>query len=174
MTLTVTGRHVAVTDEHRGEIGRKLERLQRVLNDAALSAQVIVAQERSIVVCELTLHARGGHVLHGVGRHGSLARAAAAAVEKVEPQAKKLADRWKTRRKVGRGAARTPAVEAVAPAPPNVIRTRGPALKPMTLEDATLALGRQPFVIYRDAGSDRIAVLYRRPDGALGLVESED
>lgn len=173
MTVTVTGRHVAVTNTHRQIIDRQLVRLIRVLNDAAVSAQVIVAHERAAIVCELTVHARGAHVLHGVGRHRTLEIAVRGAVAKVEQQARKLADRWKKRRKVSRITARTPPIEAVAPAGPRIVRTRTPALKPMSLEDATLALadGDKAFLVYRDAASNAVAVLYRRPDGDLGLIE---
>ena len=101
MRLTVTGRHVAIALATRQDISRKLHRLERVLNDSAVSAQCVIARERASHVCELTVHARGDHVLHGVGRHARLPAAVGAAADKVGRQAKRLVDRWKTRRKVG-------------------------------------------------------------------------
>ena len=101
MTLTVTGRHLTVTETTRADITRKLQRLHRVLNDSAVSAQCILARERQVFVCELTLHARGDHMLHAVGRHARLPAAVTSAVEKVSQQAHKLSDRWKTRRRSG-------------------------------------------------------------------------
>ncbi len=43
----------------------------------------------------------------------------------------------------------------------------------MTLEEALLELdtGRE-YVVYRDAETDRVAVLLRRPDGHFDLVEA--
>jgi ribosomal subunit interface protein len=101
LKLTVTGRHVAIAETNRQLIRRKLRRLERVLNDSAVSAQCIVARERELHVCEVTLHARGDHTLRGVARHARLPAAITAAVEKVGHQAERLVDRWKTRRKVG-------------------------------------------------------------------------
>ena len=175
MKLSVTGRRVAVTDEHRDEIERKIERLTRVLNDAAVSAQVVLFQERAQIVCDLTVHARGAHVFHGVGRGPRAMLAVSGAVSKVEQQAKRLADRWKTRRKEGRQAARVPAVEPAARVGPRIVRTRLRALRPMSLEDAAIALtsGPQPVLVYRDVVSNAVAVLYRLPDGDLGLIEPE-
>lgn len=101
MKLTVTGRHMAIAETNRQLIRRKLRRLERVLNDSAVSAQCVVARERELHVCEVTVHARGDHTLHGVARDARLPAAIGAAVEKVSKQAQRLVDRWKTRRKVG-------------------------------------------------------------------------
>lgn len=99
MKLTVTGRHVTVSQTTRQTLERKLRRVDRLLQERAISAQCIIAREREAYVCELTLHARGDHMLHGVGKHPRLPGALADAVDKVALQAQKLTDRWKTRRK---------------------------------------------------------------------------
>jgi ribosome hibernation promoting factor len=45
----------------------------------------------------------------------------------------------------------------------------------MNVEDAVLELsaGGRPFLVFRQAASERIAVLFRRPDGHFGLIEPE-
>src|SRR5687767_4986799 len=152
MTLTVTGRHLTVPDAIRADLTRKLQRLHRVLNDSAVSAQCILARERQTFVCELTVHARGDHILHAVGRHARLPAAVTAAVEKTSQQAHKLADRWKTRRRAGTStrvaevdgslAARrsTPAAAGKTPTArttgPRVIRARAEPIRPMNIDDA--------------------------------------
>jgi hypothetical protein len=48
------------------------------------------------------------------------------------------------------------------------------AVKPMSIDDAALLLdgGDDDFLVFRDAGDDdAIAVLYRRKDGNLGLIQ---
>ena len=70
MQLTVTGRHLVVSDAVRQQIERKLERIHRLLNDSAVSAQCVIARERNQAVCDLTLHARGDHTLGIAGREG--------------------------------------------------------------------------------------------------------
>jgi putative sigma-54 modulation protein len=177
LKLTVTGRHVAVSDAVREAISRKVRRLDRVLNDSAVSAQCVVARERQLFVCELTVHARGDHMLHAVGRHHRLPSAVVAAVEKVGQQAHRLSDRWKTRRRRDRPV-RTAALVVDGPPErtgPRVVRTRTRAVKPMSLDDALLTLsgGAQTFLVFRNAESDGVAILYRRPDGDFGLIEPE-
>ena len=180
MKLTITGRHLEVTEAARDQIDRKLARLERLLNDSAVSAQCVLWRERGIFVCDLTVHARGDHMLHGLGRNAQLPRAVTLAAEKVGQQAQKLKDRWKTRRRAsGDGAGpRGPAPgERSSPVdgPPRVIRSRPAAVKPMSLDDAMLALSgaAQNFLVFRHASSDTVAILYRRPDGHFGLIEPE-
>jgi putative sigma-54 modulation protein len=179
MKLIVTGRQLAVTDAIREDIDRRFRKLERRLNDSAVSAQCVLAKEKRGFACEITVHARGDHILHAVGRHPQLTAAVGAAAEKIGQQAHKLADRWKRRRKGSpRGAEVAPAPElpsAPAAEAPRVIRARAAAVKPMSLDDAvlTLAAGERPFLVYRDTGSDALAILFRRPDGHYGLIEAE-
>ncbi|MEO8071464.1 MAG: ribosome-associated translation inhibitor RaiA [Acidobacteriota bacterium] len=180
MKLTITGKHLEITDAARKQIAEKLTPLDRLLNESAVSAHVVISRERQQFVCEVTLHARGDHMLHGVARHSRQISAVIAAVEKVAHQAQRLTDRWKTRRKVAPSRARVAAAAAAAvmdgtvPAPgPRVIRARAYDVKPLSVEDAMLALsaGSQSFLVFRHTISEAVAVLFRRPDGHFGLIE---
>ena len=104
MKLTVTGRHMELSAADRQAIGRKLAKLERVLNDNAMSAQCVVWEERGAIVCELTVHAGHDHMLHGLARHAQLMTAVGSAVDKVAQQALKVKDRYTTRRRADVGA----------------------------------------------------------------------
>jgi len=58
---------------------------------------------------------------------------------------------------------------------PRVVRTRRVAVKPMTLEEAALEMGGRTdgVLVFRDAATERVGVLFRRKDGNLGLIEPE-
>ncbi len=45
----------------------------------------------------------------------------------------------------------------------------------MTLEEAALEMGgrRDGVLVFRDAATERVSVLFRRKDGNLGLIEPE-
>ena len=49
------------------------------------------------------------------------------------------------------------------------------AVKPMSVEDAVLRLESvpEPFVVFRNADSDAVSILYRRKDGSVGLIEPD-
>ena len=112
MRIEITGRHVAVSPGLRTLVDRKLARVLRRLNDAGLSATVIVSKQRQDNLVEVTLHARGEHFLHALGKGKEWEIAANAVVEKLERQTEKLKTKW---------AARKRRVPAPGPAEPNDI-----------------------------------------------------
>lgn len=177
MKLTVTGRHVELSPLVRQQIEARLSRLERLLNDHLVSVQCIVTKERQRFICEVTVHARGDHTLVGVGRHERVLTSVSEATDKVKAQAQKLSDRWKTRRRSAQklvDASEAPAKPAAAPARSSVVRARRYAIKSMTVDDAASRLGAAPFLVFRQAGTGRVAVVFRRPDRKVGLIEPED
>jgi len=177
MQLAVTGRHLVVSETVRQQIERKLAKLERLLQDSAVSAQCVLTQERRYIVCELTVRARGDHSLVGVGKDARMTVAIAAAVEKVAQQAQRLTDRWKTRRRLATKPERVDGVpaEASSNSPPKVIRSRRHIIKAMTVDDAAVELDRsgEPVLVFRRSPTDAIAVVFRRADGHVGLIDTE-
>jgi len=168
----ITGRHVEVTPPLRRLIDQALAKLERILNDRAVSATVTLTKEKYRHIAEIILHARGDHTLTGVGQGNTWPLAIRQAQHKVEQQAQKLKSKWTDGRhrsaRAERGAAAAPAERAASP---RVVRGRYP-IKPMSIEDAALRLdgGREAFVVFRDAANDRLNILYRRKDGNFGLM----
>jgi ribosome hibernation promoting factor len=58
---------------------------------------------------------------------------------------------------------------------PRVIETSQLHIKPMTIEEAAIALdgSADGFVVFRDSTSDRLSVLYKRKDQNYGLIAPE-
>ena len=67
MRLELTARHISITPSLRRLVERRLAPTLRMLNDNAVSAQVVVTREKTRHRSEVTLHARGEHFLHGNG-----------------------------------------------------------------------------------------------------------
>jgi putative sigma-54 modulation protein len=177
MKLLVTGRNVDITPPLRQLIERKLDRLDRVLNESAVSAQVILRMEKYRRVADVTIHARGDHMLHGVGAGAEWQASIKQAIDKIAQQAQRLKTRW-DKRKRGPARARAMAPPAVPPEPaagPKIIRAARYLVKPMSLEDAALRVegSTDSFVVFRNASSDTVNIMYRRKDGNLGLIEPE-
>jgi len=181
MRLVLTGRHVDVTPVLRRLADSRLAKLDRMLGDSIVSAQVVLARERFRYVVEMSVHARGDHVLHGVASTSAWDTALTGAVEKIMQQALKVKGKWRDRRR--RGAAdRTLASPLVAEGltgerqrAPRIVRASRYLVKPMTVEEAALEVGagQDAFLVFRNAGTDSINVLYRRRNGDLGLIEPE-
>jgi putative sigma-54 modulation protein len=64
---------------------------------------------------------------------------------------------------------------AAASAIRRVVRELPPAVKPIGVDEAALAMesSGQEVLVFRDASNDKVSVLYRRRDGDLGLIVPE-
>ena len=73
MRVDITGRHVDITPGLRQLIDKRLAKLERLLNDRAVSATVILTKEKYRHRTELVVHAKGDHMLSGIGEGNALA-----------------------------------------------------------------------------------------------------
>ena len=187
MRIDITGRHMTVTPSLNTLITKRLGALERVLNDAAISALVTVTREKYRHKVEMAVHTRGDHTLSGTAEANSWALAVRQATTKIEQQAKKLKGKWNDRkrqsakivraRKLAGDGGETPTPEPESHAPetpdaPRVIRATRYAVKPMSVEDAAGRLedSDDAFLVFR-TDDDAVAILYRRKDGNLGLIQ---
>lgn len=185
MRLELTGRHVDITPTLRRLVDLKLRKLERLLNDSAVSAQAVLSREKHRHRVEITLHARGEKFLHGVAHSDAWESSVMLAVGKIAQQAQRVKGKWQERKRRGRRDV-TPAVESpeaqagarpeAAPARmPRIFRASRHAVKSMSVAEAAREIDAMPdgLIIFRDLGRDAISVLYRRQNGELTLVETE-
>ena len=199
MRLSLTGRQIDVPPALRQLVTRRLERLERVFNDTLVSAQVVLSKERHLHQAELIIRARGDHTLSAVGGGTTWAVAVSEAADKVSTQAAKLKGKWKTRKRRNGDRREVRAGERVvrvangveAPPPAGVaakasreavrvtrvagVRKTRYAVKPMDLDDAVVRFraAAEPFLLFWSVETERLALLFERPDGRLGLIDPE-
>jgi putative sigma-54 modulation protein len=176
MRLDITGRQVDITAALRQLIEKRFGRLERVLNDAAVSAIVTLSKEKYRLRTEIAVHTRGDHVLRGNGESSGWAVSVRQATDKIEQQAQTLKGKWNERKRKGARAARQVDDGSAAPAssPARIVRARYP-VKPMSIDDAALRLesGKDSFLVFRNSDTESVSVLYRRKDGNLSLIEPD-
>lgn len=176
MRIEITGRHIDITPAIRDFTEDKLKKLERWI-DEILETHVVLSVEKHRHIAEIVLRART-HTFTGTDATGDMYASIGNAADKIEKQARKLKDKVTGRRKHSRPAAR------IAPpdesrdgdgVEPRIIRVPVDTKKPMSIEDAALFLAEteQEFLVFREARSQRISVLYRRRDGHLGLIEPD-
>jgi putative sigma-54 modulation protein len=177
MRLDITGRHVEIGASLRQLIDRRLAKLERLLNDSAISAQVILTKEKYRCRTEIIIHARGDNILRGQGEGNAWPLSIRDAAAKIEQQAQKVKGKWRERKRRGAGPRGVEATAAPEPASNSrrIIRATRYAVKPMSVEDAALRVdsGRESFVVFRNADNDAVNILYRRADGNYGLIEPD-
>ncbi len=182
MQITVTFRHVDPTPTLRKYAEEKLERVTKKYLRRPVDAHVILAVAKERHVAEITLQADHVTMFAKEETH-DLYSAIDLAIEKLEHQAQRLKDQRRDHK--GLSGVRTPerevlasvlAAEVPAPGNPrNVIRSQRIPARPMSVEAAVAQLdgSRDEFLVFVNAASNTLAVLYRRKDGNYGLIEPE-
>ena len=194
MKISYTGRHEAFPPKARAKFETKLQKLSKMIDRRGeKEAHVILTQERFLHKVEITINA-WDHAMVGIGSNGDLSTAALDALDKLEKQVLKLRNKWRdTKRHKEKGvavgaAASEPAASSKGTKRPaklaagtrdkrgakKVFRVNhADGNKPMTLDEAMLEMeASQDYMVYRDAQTDRVTVLMRRPDGHFDLIES--
>ncbi len=176
MVVEFTGRQVEIAPAVRAQAERKIGKLGKVL-PGITHVRVVIAADKHRQRAEVSVHSPHLDLVAN-----AVAADAGVAVSTVIDKLTRQAQRHKAKVRGGKrratvrgGAVRPPAPAAPAASSPRVIRSRRFVPKPMTLEEAALFVGRNGdgVLVFRDAGTRRIAVLFRRRDGNLGLIEPE-
>jgi putative sigma-54 modulation protein len=176
MKFEYTGRHVEVSPAIRKHVEDHFKKLEHIFNNSATSTHVIIEVEKNRHIGEIIVYWRD-HTLAAKDINVDMYMALTRAITRIEKQALKLKKKSIDRKQ---GAARTSAVapapdgdlEAM-PRPPRIINARRYPVKPMTAEEAALRLTSEAnqFLVFRDADTARLGVLYKRNDGNFGLIE---
>lgn len=183
MEITVSSRHTEVSELLRESTVDKIGRLGRFL-EGMDRAEVHFSEEHTRrsadkEVCEVTLVGHGHHVRCKVSAPDGFA-AVDLAVEKLEHQLHKLKTKLVKRShsngRKANGNGTAPPVAATDDEPdiqPRIVKTKAFQIKPMTPEEATLQMGLMghDFFFFTNAETERAAVVYRRDDGDVGLID---
>lgn len=105
----------------------------------------------------------------------------AAVLDKIEKQILKSKGRSmaRKRRNADGSVVRTTSVveveEVLGERLPRIIRTHEVAAKPMSVDDAAIAIGdsEHEFLVFRNSDNDHLNVVYKRKDGNIGWIEPE-
>jgi len=177
MRIDFTGRQMDVSPDLQTYTEKRLKKITRLLRDK-FGLHVILTAEKHRRIAEITLTYRD-HTLVGMETTRDARSAVHGALDKLEPQAVRRLG-WRRERK-----RRPRPAQAVLL---NVLRSRRDEnegrrvlekdrvpIKPMTVGEAidSLDAARIGLVVFRNAETERVNVLYRRDDGNLGLVEPE-
>ena len=179
MRTIVKGKNIEVPDSARRYAERKLARLERILDDRSEAlVELSVEQHRShddSRIVEVTLNI-DGRTLRSRAAAVSHRAAIDVVVDKVERQAVDHLEKPRIR-------ARPPEEKEIlrqiadgtssADRPRRVVKTKRFGIEPMFEEDAIAEMEElgHSFFLFVNAETERLAVLYRRDDGDLGLIE---
>lgn len=186
MKTSLTARNLDLTDHLRSEVERKLHRLDRITHpEAEAEVELITHASRASDtsnVAEVTL-LNNGSVLRSSSAGATPIAALDVVIDKLERQVVRTKQRPRSVRErhndeavsvLSREATKSVGDgEEPAPSGPVVVKTKRFDMQPMFEEDAIARMEElgHAFFVYLDAGTDEVAVVYRRRDGSYGVIE---
>jgi putative sigma-54 modulation protein len=179
MNVEITGRHIIITPAIRTYVLKRLRKFAKILGED-VSFHVIIDVEKERQTAEILLKSKLLD-LTGKGQTDDMYNSIIKAIEKLEKQALKHKSKLiegKRQRAKAKSVALKLGVNRISPRvldqSTDGVREEEAQRKPMGVEEAVIELNHSeyPFVVFRNAESGLINVLYRRKDGTLGLIRA--
>ncbi|OGW83899.1 MAG: ribosomal subunit interface protein [Omnitrophica bacterium GWA2_52_8] len=184
MDIRFSGKNIGITEGMRQHLKEKLLKLDKYA-PRIVESHVVVKKEKYVYIAEVTLLAK--HLrAYGEGRSKeNIFTAMDQAAVKIEKQLKKFREKVKDHHKYGMPASSSGKQMKKAGIPfglspsektfPRIVKAQSFAAKPMSPEEASLQLRLlpEPFLVFRNASTQHVNVIFKRKDGDHGLVEPE-
>ena len=181
MQISFTFRHLDPSEHLKSFIGDKLSRIEKYL-DAAAEANVVLSVEKFRHQADITV-AYNGLRIKGFEETEDMYSAVDLVIDKLEKQVRRRQDKRRSRKsQTGQDLkSLNYQMTLVSSAPvddgeePTVIESKRVQAKPMDVDEAImqLDLSTDSFLVFTNARSQAINVLYRRKDGHFGIIEPD-
>jgi putative sigma-54 modulation protein len=176
MDISVTFRHTEPTESLKTYAEEKVSKIRKYL-DSPLEAHIVLSVTKFRHQADVTISVNGTRV-KAVEETGDMYSAIDQVMDKIEKQVKRHLEKTRNRRsenlkgEEGEGTDETEGAPASSQEE-SVIEVERMIAKPMDAEEAAmqLSISRQDFLVFRNAKSMEINVIYKRGDGNLGLIE---
>ena len=183
--ITVTGRHVQVTEPMRDYAKKKVENLH-LDYPRIVDAKVILDVEKDRQKAEIILHCANHITIEVDHTSADIYASIDEAVSKLARRMRKYKTRLlKTHHRPRQGSIKhieeTVYSEASLHATeddhiePVIIHQENFRMKPLFPDEAImdLELSDRPFVVFHNAKNNKLAILFRRKDGEYGMIEPD-
>jgi putative sigma-54 modulation protein len=196
--IQVTGRHVSVTDPMKEYCRRRLAGLH-LDYPKIIEVQIIMDVQKYRHTAEVILHCSNHITLEATAVSDDMYASVDEVVDKIGRQMRKYKTRLMRKHRPRKDTIRHleekvlrwewvngldegPSSDALAelepesethPAEPSVIHSEKYPVKPMFIDEAVLQIemSSKQFLVFLNAKTERVNVIYRRKDGEFGLIE---
>ncbi len=174
MQTSVTFKNLDSSEHLKNYVSDKLDRFDRLLDNPA-GANVVLRVEKFRHIAEINISG-DRMTINGKEETEDMYSAIDMVLDKLEKQIKKGKEKTRERRSKAKAKAQTGSGEAVAEIEddqPQQVKNKSIDYKPMDIDEAVLQMGltSDNFLVFTNARTDQINVLYRRQDGDLGLIQ---
>jgi len=180
MNIEYVARNLELDTKIRDFTADKLQKVGKFLDDP-VDVRVTMEQEKHRCSADLHITHRFG-LIQANEETDDIFDAVNLAVDKAEKQARRSRKKFRDkRRKADRNNGSHWPVEIVHQesvgigTEPRIVESTALSIKPMSLDEAAIKLEESDygFVVFRNATSDEVNVLYRRKDNHYGLISPE-
>jgi putative sigma-54 modulation protein len=172
LQLTVTGRHIEITEAIRSYVEKKVEKLKKY-SDGLFDIHVIMEVEKKGQSVEITLNGAGCN-LNSKETTADMYESIDKAVDKMESQIKKHREKIKVRKTTACMLKGIEESEIIEESEEKIISRRKIDGKPISVEEAIIYLETKKtvFHVFINQETNRANVLYSCGDGRFKLLES--
>ena len=174
MRYTITGKNIEVTDGLRAAVYEKIGKLERYFSkDTDVTVTLSVEKGRQKI--EVTLPVKGS-IIRSEQTSTDMYVSIDLVEEVIERQLKKYKNKIIDKKQSNSAFSDAYIQEEMEdPEEVRIIRTKRFAMKPMDPEEACIQMELlgHTFYVFRNSETDEVNVVYKRKDGAYGLIEPE-
>lgn len=174
MKVKIVERHAAPSEALRGYVLEKTEALKRYF-DRIISVDVVLSVEKERQIADFHAHLTNRKIIKAHEESPDMYASIDKAINRLKRQLVKYKDQLNDTRTRGMGAssAEAPSVGGKVDHK-EILRTDIYFHKPMTPEEAALQLEAidKGFLVFVNAETNRMSIIYHRRDGNYALIES--
>jgi len=187
MQVNITFRGIDSTESLKSYVKERAGHLEKYF-DRAIETHAVLSLERYLHHADITIQA-GPYVLRGRTKSEDMYKSIDEAVEKIEKQLKRYKDKLRTIKHRARDESdhvkvRHDVLQVADPEVeetheewsqgPKVIRSAEYLAKPMSVDEAVMQMDllNNDFLVFSNAQTGKVNVVYRRKDGHFGLLEA--
>lgn len=171
MKTSVTFKNLEPSEPLKSYVGDKLDRFDRFL-DSPAEANVVLSVEKFRHIAEININGRKFNII-AKEETNDMYSAIDMALDKISNQIRKNKEKVRDHR----GGAKIPMMPAepvrVEENPEPQVMVQNIEYKPMDIDEAVMQMDlvTDNFLVFSNAKTDQINVLYRRKDGNFGLIQ---
>jgi putative sigma-54 modulation protein len=169
MKVKIVERHTTPSDALRDYVLDKTDGLKRYF-DRIISIDAVLAVEKERQIADLHAHLTNRKLIMAHEESSDMYASIDKAIDRLKRQLVKYKDHLNDH---GAEASSEKDEEVPAATDREIIRTKTYFPKPMTPEEAALQLDalEREFLVFVNAESDQVSIMYHRRDGNYGLIE---
>jgi putative sigma-54 modulation protein len=177
MTVSYTFRHMEPSEELRTYVEEKIEKVKKYF-DSPVDAHIVLKVEKFRHIADMTVSG-DGNTMKAVEQTGDMYSSIDQVMDKIEEQLRRFMSRKKEYKVESvKGEIFEESVieaqESLVESGPRIIKADSVDIKPMDINEAAMQmeLSNQNFLVFTNARSKQINIIYKRKDGDLGLIDT--